>query len=139
MSGIGRYIWASDVRKNPNGIISFFERAVEKLGAIERFNIDVACFDFKTKKEYAVYIRPDRAKRKGNSELMNNGDNMCLKMGNDVGGIAEIANQIHAILSKKYSCAGQYIVTDATDPRRYYANKKVTPLTFPLAEGWKSA
>lgn len=138
MSGIGRYIWASDVRKNPNGIVSFFEKASEKMGAIERFNIDVACFDFKTKKEYAIYIRPDRTKKKGNTELMNNGDNMCLKLGEDVASVPSIVNQIFSFLSKKYACVGQSIVTDATDPRRYYANKKNAPLTFPLADGWKS-
>lgn len=131
--GIGRYIWASDIKKNPNGILSFFEKEAERLGAIERFHIEIACLDFRTKKEYAIYIRPDRAKKKGNSELMASGDNMCLKLGDDGASANQLANQIHDILSKKYACVGESMYVDATDSRRYHANMKKTTLTFPIA------
>lgn len=128
---IGRYIWASDIRKNPNGIVSYFEKTSSSLGEIEKFHIDIACFDFRTKKEYAIYIRPDRKNKSGRFGL-STGDNMCLKLGDDGASAPKIANQLYDIISKKYECVGESRTVDATDTRRYYANMKSTPITFPM-------
>lgn len=130
---IGRYIWVSDIRNNPNSILAYFEGSSRDLGEIKKFTIGITCFDYKEHKEYGIFIMPERMDKSKNGMVsLSTGDNMCLKLGDDKASIPSIVNKIYDILSKKYSCVCEETTVDATDKRRFYKNMSRKSVSLPM-------